>query len=1128
VRSIKKYIKIYKDKALFKDDDDKFEQRDAALADLCLFFIYTSCPQTNVKVVPSLLQGHLIFGMSETFRQRLFRLRQFVPGYTGRSAWRKALTNHKKHPKQTAFIERDGFVKRREPVAEDLIQLMSLILDQNVPYELRDVKYVKTRHAFVNSKERQQPAKVNIPKISQHDIQKLNCSRRSVNPPILISLEQLKRVAMEVDQREAHKDFPKWMKPLNLSKRLERIKINNLKKTFMMDQGVMLDGAHHVVGMLSSGKSTLLYILLFALVGSGYQKRVLYLASDTNAAAEIVARLKAHGVEKATVISSFYNRDEHLSMIHWNAQGFPSDTALDAAACLTESLEIACPLQGFQSDFLEAKSHDEKLRLSDKPCHRLIPDDGKNQSDRTCPIIGNCPAHRQQRDLLNAQVVVMTPQALLHMTPDKTVLTERMSFPELFQFTMDVMLVDEADKVQSIFDRECSQEVDLLSHGENAFVLSNMRAIATAINKRSGGQYHSVFNARWHFELGRLQHSISAIYHVLLLHSDKLRYATRTKPFTGTSILADLFRSTGSESSKDNDMLEQVALLGSMLYGQCRTDDDEGQENDLGSKFTLDIFIRAFRFLEKKQDVVIDSVIGINKERLVTDIKNEFEGGCLSFLGEENNEEGNEVRALSIILSLLTNWCLSSFTYLVRNQTAVEDDFNLKGEDVFGSARRILTHYGSIIPRPMFGTVFGLTFSLAKTSEKDGGILKLVNHLGVGRYLLTHFNQLLADEGQAGPHVLMVSGTSWAGGESKNASPIYDVQLPVSAILEQPSEEIHSLRNSYFGIPSIGDSGFRVSGLPVEERQNNLRRIAEYLGKVKPSGTFLEKQWDTVREKWGEENLKDRRRALLVTNNYEDAKCVANELAQTTKPKNHLVYCLVSDQIARKGGLQREANRSLIPISQLVKVLPRSRVEEFGASPEGSVLVAPLIPISRGHNIITEKEGYAAVSTIYFLHRPHPRPDDYSSVIGMSNKLAIDVMMGNVTPDDGKTIEEISTWYARKNKMAIRQGFDLRSYYSMMSDDARVQFSWDLLTTLWQTIGRGIRKGVPVYVGFIDTRFAPGLFKMPKKDTAYSSCLVQIKETLQTALKSQNNEVAEKLYRPFYTILEGMLERLYE
>ena len=1153
MRNISGFLERYRDLVLPGTSAlNRFDLRDIALTDLCLHFLFGYASSETVHAVPSLLQGHLAATLPNEMSRPLFALRQHAGNLCSRLAWRKALSSHAEARSRTAYIiSAEDKVQQREAVAPDLVTLLTTTLQSPLPYTQRELRFAEPGHAKVELRQGQEVRTFKVPHFQVPPPNRNSLPKRSVTPPISIKWERLLSIAQEVDAREAAPSFPEWMPRLNLYSRLSKIRIESLSSDFFKHDTIILDGTSHVVGMLSSGKSTLLQALIFALASSDYGKRVVVLSPDTAAASQLVARLHAHGYQQATVISSARNRDEHLSMAHWNAQGYPSDAMLEATAAMTRSLGVACPLEGFQAppQFSDETTSRTVLRLSEKPCHRLK-QPGKNRSEveRSCPLIGECPLHGQQSKLGTAKVIAMTPQALLHMTVDKAFVAEEMSFPELFQFIADVVLIDEADSVQATFDSECTQEKDLLSPNESAFMISNMRTVAKSISDKTGRQYLAASNVRWHRELNRLQDSISAIYHLLLKRGANLSWFINCKTFTAASILADLVPSAESmgkdrESStrERSKILEQIAIIAGMLYGKAAASDDEDTAADSTSSSLSANMQTAHALLDSLVPTVIDAVIEDAPDGVIHQIAEAIDSGPLSVFAHQGPTLSKRrrpdspfdpptlptdslSRAYAIALALLTNICLSSFAYLVRNQAAVEDDFGLSDEDAFREARRLLRHYGNLIPRPLFGTVFGLMFSPAGQFAQ-GGTLKLVNHLGVGRYLLTQFHRLLASEGQAGPHVLLMSGTSWAGGRSTTASPTFDVQQPVSAILTQPDGELAALSHSCYEFVSLGPEPIVVSGAAPDERRENLRRVACLLGRSSATGTRLTNKWHDLDTLWPEERERTmhRRRALLVTNNYGDAKIVANELARVAG-QAHNVYCLVSDQLARAGELEHDATRSGEEFHRHVIPLPRSRVEDFGRSPLGSILVAPLRPISRGHNIVTDS-GYAAVSTIYFLHRPHPRPDDHSSVIGMLNRLAMSVLQeGGISPTTGSSLDSVAKRFVSLAHRALNEGFAMRVAYSVMSDEARTQYSWDLMTSLWQTIGRGIRGGVPIYVGFIDKKFAPGIFgNPPRRDTVNSSCLKQCQETLQLAINDGVNKmVAERLYRPFLDALNRL------
>src|SRR5262249_2997765 len=139
-------------------------------------------------------------------------------------------------------------------------------------------------------------------------------------------------------------------------------------------------------------------------------------------------------------------------------------------------------------------------------------------------------------------------------------------------------------------------------------------------------------------------------------------------------------------------------------------------------------------------------------------------------------------------------------------------------------------------------------------------------------------------EGIAGPHVLMLSGTSWAGGASEAASPCFDVQVPVRAVLMQPKKELHAIAKSRFALVNPGAAEgrpIRVSGTSSEIRRENLARIARLLARHFGDTNQIEQHWRTSERDWGIDALRARRRALFVVNSYSDAAVFASALGRT-------------------------------------------------------------------------------------------------------------------------------------------------------------------------------------------------------------------------------------------------------
>jgi hypothetical protein len=107
----------------------------------------------------------------------------------------------------------------------------------------------------------------------------------------------------------------------------------------------------------------------------------------------------------------------------------------------------------------------------------------------------------------------------------------------------------------------------------------------------------------------------------------------------------------------------------------------------------------------------------------------------------------------------------------------------------------------------------------------------------------------------------------------------------------------------------------------------------------------------------------------------------------------------------------------------------------------------------------------------------------------------------------------------------VKEGLEAGRFgYRSLPTEFKAQFAWDMLTPLWQTVGRGIRGGCPVFIGFVDYAFAPQSFDGGNGgDSADSSALVQCLRQLEQAMDPAQNrldhEVAQLLYKPFHGAL---------
>ncbi|MBL9005957.1 MAG: hypothetical protein JNJ46_17015 [Myxococcales bacterium] len=1149
--------------------------RRLAGVELCLSFLNRFRPAEGLSAVPFLLLGFpslLGSGRRRDIEGALAAVRHLCGRFASVSAWVEASAWHAQIPSQWRCYQVDsgGMVTRRSVAPTRLLDVLGQAMAAPVPWSQVSLRVASPGEARVYVDHRRKTLAYQVPVVSkdrqampQHELQP-----RSINPPLILRWQDLMAAARRVDSREATAEWPVDTLPrLHLASRLERVAIERVEGTLWDGEKLTIDGATHLVGMLSSGKSTLVWSIVFATAFGGGGRRIVMIVPDTIQGATITARLRRHGVP-STVLSSVRNREHHFGAIQWR-HGLTSDTrSLDTLGDLTEGFGLACPLDGLQRELEVVAGEDGAVvwpKMSEKPCHRLYqstPKDDSDESARTdvvegeglsCPLFAACPAQEQQRNAVSAQVVVMTPQAFVHMTPDRWTTPSRITLPELLQYSADLVIMDEVDSIQKAFDDAFAPRSPLMGDDDDVYAPNIGMRTSEALRARSGHQFRRADNARWQSNFHTLFRLIGTLYAILQREGESIAGFYRHAPFTSAGILGELWRlregRPPGEDAGERDMYEarfvEVLKVASAIGRFSRASAVSQEPGDTEADPLADLSDEGLvtagtRLRELARQVLTSDYYDDILQEVQRDL-----GGTLAAFDVRGRGTGrrdellldDRSSAAAILLAIVTELVLAHYNWLVRAQPGVAQDFEIDDGQLLSQANNLMRHYRTLLPSNPAGGVFGLFYDEPPTEKRGqlGGKLTLVNHLGVGRHLVVHLHDLLAAEGQAGPHVLMLSGTSWAGGSRKEfdpslrmeldvASPTYDVQVPVRGVLTQPSDELQAIRESRFALCSLRDAQgkqFEISGLMPTRRRQLIAAVGERLATPQEGGNLLERQWVSMERHWGTSALEDRRRALLVVNSYADAALVADAVAQALYRNagvRRVVYGLVRDSA--------DDERSIEITPKLARPLPRSLVERFGETDETSVLVAPLSVIARGHNILN-RHHRAAISTIYFLHRPHPRPDDLSPAVARLNRFAVEQYDRVLERADGAAVagRVLRDGASRLVRLALA----MRDGYPALSPVFKAQFAWDLLTPLWQTIGRGIRGGCPVYVGFIDAKFAPRSFD-GGRDDAHSSVLVQAIQQLQIAMRddqtSQERLVAERLYQPFHDALartEGLL-----
>ncbi|MGB3558330.1 MAG: hypothetical protein WBA24_07265, partial [Geitlerinemataceae cyanobacterium] len=258
----------------------------------------------------------------------------------------------------------------------------------------------------------------------------------------------------------------------------------------------------------------------------------------------------------------------------------------------------------------------------------------------------------------------------------------------------------------------------------------------------------------------------------------------------------------------------------------------------------------------------------------------------------------------------------------------------------------------------------------------------------------------------------------------------------------------------------------------------------------------------------------DRQRLLLVTNSYDEAEWVESSLREFYP--NGVTSI---DEIAVLRRDNAPADLRGIRRGEVRDVKQRSV----------KILVAPLMALERGHNILNDRR-LAAFGGAVFFSRPMPVPDDWQATVRQLNHWALanyaNLGLYASIPKRGKklTLANVENEFYQ---YAIAQMLELNCRamsYKQLTDDERNVLAWTQLVSIWQIIGRLVRGGVPCLVHFLDVKFAPQSAE-GERDLATTSLLVGILEALQQEIegdrKRHEQTLARSLYGAFFNALKA-------
>lgn len=768
----------------------------------------------------------------------------------------------------------------------------------------------------------------------------------------------------------------------------------------------------NIVGMVGTGKSTLIKVLAFWCHRNGYRMVVVL---DTVAE---VLNLQTYLSSLEVAVSPLIGRSERLKYINQVTQ--PDEMCLPSD--FSQYLTPVCLIDGMDTQ------HSEAIVFGREPCYTL----SKKRKHYLCPYFDRCSGTKMLRECYMASVVLTTVAGFAA----SRVGWQREPFLEVVMRDFDAVVFDESDRVQKTLDELFMPETSFDGYiHESAGDCGEF--MERSSKRREENPAELAYNEMQRYSVSVLSCIVKSLHREL----GTWKKITYGDPFSALTLLEDLHQENSEYRLPDvvyhalydlidmrDEGIEHQNTLWAVMESSCQRR-DEAVFEWMYQMWLKELSAAFPRPKKEKQRQIQDARIKLILQMIYFD----------HYIRELND------------------------AYEACHETSYGQN------ELFGFLQARFRQQQYYLPSALCGNLFGMK----KTDNED---IVLFRQFAFGRSLMKDLPYLRTDpQGRpAGPHVLLLSGSSWAEGSFE-----YHINRPVNYILEADSGKRAFLEKTRFF-----ESGFseRVSGASEDERTENLRRVTE-----------------RTTESVIREYQRKAGKILVVVNSYAQAEEVQHTMETALQKANcpASVCRMVSDAVS----LQNEHG-----------TIRRGEVGRFASMSE-DILIAPAMAIERGHNIVDE-QGHSALCAVFFLVRPMAVPDDIQQKGSKLNGF----VESRCTRQPG---ESLFAYDERIRQFATQQWAKMSQSRSFGLAELDAAERKDVVSTLFvlilQIFGRlaritDVTKPEP-HVYFMD-----GAFRGREGKTGDFDCLSELGRYLDALMtRKESMEIAGTLYEPFYT-----------
>jgi len=772
----------------------------------------------------------------------IYILRKSNNKYNKQGKWRRTLELYLNLPMELRIydVDENGYIKRITAKYEnDREKYIELSISEDYEDKYKELNYPENEIAYKSKKFKQNEVEMKTYK-TNNIIEKVDSKYKG-----LARYKQKKFITIRSDE-----DWGTLLKLMG--KNFETRPVIELE---ILNQEAVLDikDLIHIVGALGAGKSTFKYATTFKAVKEN-GLRFGIVEENVSNVISTVENFRALGINAVPIIG-ISNELKYLRSYYSSLED-------------KEKIEDNYILKYLSGNCIVKALVDDEENIAWNPCRKLKED---NMSV-TCPYWEHCGGMLRQRELIGAEVMVTTPHSLVKGILPEFIDRYQRSIYELFYDILDLIIVDEADGIQSILDSQLMPSSHL-NHGSDC-ILNDLKKFSSDIKKSNGGlksiNVYSIVKNTLVLEENLV------VSERIITKFNKLNNYIKNKIITPIEVMKDI----SGLLRKANGNEKLIGFLENYVgFTDTYAIKEETIDHELNILFNK---IKSIHLIEA----------GYPETRIKEEVRAYMKGKGINLptnkKGRDIDEELFVEKVCFLILLVQIDYTLKflgneyeSMKFEVNNDT-----YRIAGLE--GLSSRIV----NLVKEPCLGTIYGYKFT-----RNDGLDIDVLRYEGVGRSLLENWSRLKKHIGLEGPAVVCLSGTSFSPGSAH-----YNLKRIPDILLKGKKEG--KIQMTF--LPKVEDDRYiKISGSRMDFKESNLKNLTRNV--MRDIRYQLEKS---------------KRKVVIVVNSYDDCITVGEVLNYNKfnykivgKEESKIDNIITKDKLENFEELTKGADVCVVPLS---------------------------------------------------------------------------------------------------------------------------------------------------------------------------------------------------------------------